>query len=97
MNHNSTTTSYHSPRLITKLAEKVVELDDLHAKINEVYSQGAVEGYTDEYLGSILQKKSFDSPVNPNFKAKTPMTHTTYTLPRQEKDLMVLHKRAMRS
>ena len=52
MNH-SITTSYHSPRLISKLGEKTVELDDLHGKINEVYSNGAVEGYSEEYLGSI--------------------------------------------
>lgn len=38
-------------RLIEKLVQKATELDDLHSKINEVYSNGAVEGYSQRNLG----------------------------------------------
>ena len=38
------------PRLITKIQEKMSELDGIHIKINDVYSCGAVDGYTEEHL-----------------------------------------------
>lgn len=38
------------PRLITKIDEKMSELDSIRIKINDVYSCGAVEGYTEEHL-----------------------------------------------
>ena len=64
MNH-SITTDYYTPRLITKLGDKVTELDDLHGKINDVYANGAVEGYSEQSLGPILQKSSYDHPAIP--------------------------------
>ena len=38
-------------RLINKFAEKIKELEGLHSEINEIYSNGAVEGYSDANLG----------------------------------------------
>ena len=40
------------PRLVAKLEEKVTELDAIHNDINSIYSNGAVEGYSDQKLGS---------------------------------------------
>ena len=42
--------SSHIPRLNTKIGEKISELDGIHTKINDVYSCGAVEGYSEEHL-----------------------------------------------
>lgn len=42
-----------SLRFVTKLAEKVSELDGIHGEINEVYSNGAVEGYSKLKLETI--------------------------------------------
>ena len=41
-------------RLIKKLHEKSAELEAAYNKINQVYSSGAVEGYTSEHFGSCL-------------------------------------------
>ena len=37
-------------RFIGKLDAKIKELDGLHNQVNDVYSSGAVEGYTDGKL-----------------------------------------------
>ena len=37
-------------RFIGKLDAKLKELDGLHNQVNEVYSSGAVEGYTSQKL-----------------------------------------------
>jgi len=40
--------------LITKIDEKISELDGIHTKINDVYSCGAVEGYSEEQEKTLL-------------------------------------------
>jgi hypothetical protein len=44
----STVASLH--RFVQKLTQLVDALENKQALINEVYSSGAVEGYTDEHL-----------------------------------------------
>lgn len=49
-------------RLIKKLEEKVKELEGCHADINNIYSSGAVEGYSDEPLGLWKKKRNHGNP-----------------------------------
>lgn len=42
-------------RFIGKLAQKITELENLHSSINEVYSSGAVEGYSAAKLSQYIQ------------------------------------------
>lgn len=41
------------PRLIAKIDAMVTDLDSRQNKINEIYAEGAVEGYSNEFPGSI--------------------------------------------
>lgn len=34
-----------------KLDTVIMELDGIHDKLNNIYAEGAIEGYTDKWLG----------------------------------------------
>jgi len=49
--------------LIAKLEEKITELDGIHNDINAIYSSGAVEGYSEEKLGTRIHSNYIPSLV----------------------------------
>lgn len=80
-------------RLIQKIGQKVTELDDLHSKIYDVYSNGAVEGYSQENLGYnfLLWWPTTSFHTLPSW------LHIENRRPRQEDQLLDLYKKAMRA
>lgn len=64
-------------------------------KINDIYSSGAVEGYSEELLS---RKKCWKKPNNTlrYLEIATPCYSNCSISPRQERQLMVCYKEAMK-
>ena len=79
-------------RLINKLAEKVVELEGVHSSINDIYSSGAVEGYSDEKLDVLVLGKTAIETMDSKH-----LLWFCFVYLRQEKSLMGMYKKAMKA
>lgn len=87
-------------RLINKLAEKVVELEGVHSSINDIFSSGAVEGYSDEKLDVLVLGKTAIETMDSKHLLSCNCDSGSwfcFVYLRQEKSLMGMYKKAMKA